>query len=246
MPPTDTLIADAAAEALAFAHLTRSLPLADRTAPTPCADWTIADLADHVAAGVIRDAESFHRARLGTASPPVTSSPAAIRSAAIRLGIAHLSAALDAAPAVWPDIPMAFGAYPVADALRCLVVEFGVHADDLRIAAGDRRSTLSAATLRALFGFGELYLLLQAAPLESAPFTFTLSAPATTMSVTLDRRRAWRSAARAPPRECRDRRLRRRHRPADAAPARRHRPRLDVLDPARLAPLYPLPPSDAL
>ena len=237
MPTTAPLIADAAAEALAFADLLDTVAPADRTAPTPCADWTIADLAEHVAAGAFRDAESFHRARLRTASPPGEVVVGGDPAAAIRLAIDHLRAAHDAAPTPWPDIPMAFGPYPVADALSCLVIEFGVHADDLRIATGDPRSALSQPTRHALFGFGELYLLMQAAPLENAPVTFTLSSPAATMSITWTGSRWRRGAGSA--RECRitgpdDAIARLMLRRLDITDAR-----LNLHDPAGLAPLYP-------
>jgi uncharacterized protein (TIGR03083 family) len=236
MSDTTALLTDAAMEALAFADLYDTVPPADRALPTPCSEWSIADLAEHVAAGAFRDAESFHRARLGTTSPPGEVVIAGAPAAAIRLSVDHLRNALDAAPAEWPDVPMAFGAYSAADALQCLIIEFGVHADDLRIAVGDDGSTLSSATRRALFGFGERYLLLQAEPLECPPVTFTLSAPAATMSVTWTGSR-WRPGASAAG-ECRitgtdDAIARLMLRRLDVTD-----PRLDVLDPARLAPIF--------
>lgn len=234
MPSLTRLADDAAAEALAFADLLDTI--GDLSAPTPCGAWTIADLAEHVAAGAFRDAESFHRARLGTASPPGDVAIGCNPAAAIRFAVEHLLAAVDSPPEAWPTVPMAFGPYPVAEALQSLIIEFGVHADDLRIATGDRAPTLSAATLHALFGFGELYLLLQAEPLQTAPLTFTLAAPATTMSVTWTGSR-WRRGASAI-RECRiagsnDAIARVMLRRLDVTD-----PRLDVLDPAHLAPLF--------
>lgn len=228
---------DAAAEALAFADLLDSVPSADRSAPSPCDGWTIADLAEHVAAGSFRDAESFHRARLGTASPPGDVVIGGDPAAAIRFSVDHLLAALESPPADWPTVPMAFGPYPVAQALQSLIIEFGVHADDLRIATGDRHSVLSSAALHALFGFGELYLLLQAAPIEAAPVTFTLVAPTTTMSVTWTGS-GWQRGASAD-RQCRiagsdDAIARLMLRRLDITD-----PRVDVVDPAGLAPLYP-------
>ena len=152
------------------------------------------------------------------------------------MSVDHLRAAFADPPAEWPTVPMAFGPYPVSDALRCLVIEFGVHRDDLRVALGDQQSTFSPATLDALFGFGDLFLLLLAEPLEAELFTFTLSAPSATMSITWTGRR-W-SRGPGAPRECRIA-------ATDDAIARLilrrtdiDDTRFDLLDPHGLAPLF--------
>jgi uncharacterized protein (TIGR03083 family) len=227
------LAAAAISEALAFADLLDHLTPDQHTAPTPCTDWTVADLAAHVAAGWFRDAEAFHRARVGSTAPPAdldldgsAALPAVIRSAAD-----HLSSAVRMLPSD-PGIvvPLLFGPYAVADALRCLIIEFGVHTDDLAIAAGSRQPLLSGATVAALFGFGELYLLMQAEPLESDAVTLSLAA----MSITWTGSR-WRRGAGAA-RECRiagsdDAIARLMLRRIDVTD-----PRIDVLDPTCLAP----------
>ncbi|MBU9766204.1 maleylpyruvate isomerase family mycothiol-dependent enzyme [Mycobacterium sp. TNTM28] len=179
------LLATAARDALAFADLLECLAPAQRQAPTPCAGWTIDDLATHVAVVCFRDAEAFHRARIQTSTPPgeLTLVNPDLPDA-IRLGVAHLRAAFDQAPDRWPVIPTPFGEFPVAAALRSLILEFGVHLDDLKIARGDRRPTLSPATVDALFGFGELFLLRQAQPVESRPVTLRLTAPSKSMAIT--------------------------------------------------------------
>jgi uncharacterized protein (TIGR03083 family) len=230
-------LADAAiSEALDFADLLDHLTSDQHTAPTPCTDWTVADLAAHVAAGLFRDAEAFHRTRVGSTTPPVelgldgsVALPAVIRSAADHLSDAVL--ALPSDPGI--VVPLPFGPYPVADALHCLIIEFGVHADDLAIAAGSRQPLLSSATIAALFGFGEPYLLMQAQPLESDAVTLALAAPSKTMSITWTGTR-WRRGAGAA-RECRitgsdDAIARLMLRRVDVTD-----PRIDVLDPARLA-----------
>jgi uncharacterized protein (TIGR03083 family) len=149
--PSLTLLADAvAAEALTFADLLDHLDAADRTAPTPCAAWTIDDLAAHVASGAFRDAEAFHRARLGTSSPPAELAFSGDAASAIRLSIEHLRAALDHPPGRWPTIPMAFGPYPVDAALQSLVIEFGTHRNDLEIAMGESDDALARLMLRRL------------------------------------------------------------------------------------------------
>ena len=155
--------------------------------------------------------------------------PDVIRSAAD-----HLSDAVQALPSDPGIVPLPFGPYPVADALRCLIIEFGVHADDLAIAVGSRQPLFSSATLAALFGFGELYLLMQAQPLESDAVTLSLAVPSTTVSITWTGSRWKRGAGAA--RECRiagsdDAIARLMLRRIDVTD-----PRIDVLDPARLAP----------
>jgi uncharacterized protein (TIGR03083 family) len=198
--PSLTHLADAvAAEALTFADLLDRLDTAERAAPTPCAAWTIDDLAAHVASGAFRDAESFHRARLGTSSPPTELAFSGDAASAIRLSIEHLRAALARPPASWPMIPMAFGQYPAEAALQCLVIEFGTHRNDLEVAMGDP-APFSRATLDALLGFGEFYLLLQASPLEATPMTLVLDAPSSRMSITWDGRRWARGAPEGTPR----------------------------------------------
>ena len=138
MPALTRLAHSAIAEAIAFADLLDKLEPERRRSPTPCAEWTIDDLAAHVASGAFRDVEAFHRARLGTSSPP---GELAIENTdlaeAIRLSVNHLRGALDHAPSRWPIIPMPFGHYPAATALQGLIIEFGVHHNDLAIAAGD-------------------------------------------------------------------------------------------------------------
>jgi uncharacterized protein (TIGR03083 family) len=237
--PTLSHLADAVtAEAHAFADLIATLDPRHLRAPTPCAGWSVRDLTAHVASGLLRDAEAFHRARFGTNCPPgeLTLSDDADHAAVIRLGIEHLHAALAHPPHPWPAIPTPFGAYAVDDALRCLVIEFGVHRDDLRLALGDRDSAYSPATLDALFTFGELYLLLQAEPLEAQALTFTLAAPSATMSVTWTGDH-W-SRGSGAPRECRitasdDTIARLMLRRLDVTDSR-----VDLRDPAGIAPLF--------
>ncbi|MGW4096933.1 maleylpyruvate isomerase family mycothiol-dependent enzyme [Mycobacterium sp. NPDC004974] len=181
----DHLLTAATDEALAFADLLESLDADQRRCPTPCAGWTIDDLADHVAVVCFRDAEAYHRARAQITTPPrelTLANPDL--PAAIRLAVGHLQTAFDQAPSQWPVIPAPFGDFPVAAALRSLILEFGVHLDDLRVATGDRHSTFSPATIEAILGFGELFLLRQAQPLESGPVTLRLTAPSKSMAIT--------------------------------------------------------------
>src|SRR5262245_47328997 len=113
----DNLLTSATGEALAFADLLESLDADQRRSPTPCAGWTIDDLADHVAVVCFRDAEAYHRARAQITTPPgelTLDNPDL--PAAIRLAVGHLQAAFDQAPSQWPVIPAPFGDFPVAAA----------------------------------------------------------------------------------------------------------------------------------
>ncbi len=165
--------------------------------PTPCSEWTVQDLAAHVATGLFTAAEAFHRARFGVASPPseITDPiPADALADRIRLGAGHLRDALERGPRTWPDIGLRFGRYPFAAALQCLVIEYGVHCNDLTRATTDPAASLPRAAVDALFGFGAQYLLLQADPLEAAEtasMAFTLRAPSTSMTIAWDGTR-WR------------------------------------------------------
>jgi uncharacterized protein (TIGR03083 family) len=184
MTITDLLTA-ASHEALAFADLLDGLTPDQRRSPTPCTGWSIDGLATHVAAGYFRDAEAFHRARLHTNTPPGELALANTDlPAAIRLAVEHLQSAFEHPPSQWPEIPARFGRFPVAAALRSVILEFGVHLDDLKVATGDRHSTFSPATIEAILGFGELLLLRQAQPLESGPVTLRLTAPSKSMAIT--------------------------------------------------------------
>ena len=176
------LLDAATAELRAFADVLDGIE--HRHLPTPCAGWTVRDLAAHVAVGAYRNAEATHRARIGSLSPPGEldlgdADPVTV----IRQASDHMHAAF-AATENWPPIPLPFGTYPVDIALGCLIIEYGTHLADLKAAAGLVDSALSEATRAALFDFGERYLLLQAEPLDSGPVTLTLAAPAKTMSIT--------------------------------------------------------------
>jgi uncharacterized protein (TIGR03083 family) len=158
-------------------------------APTPCADWTVKDLSAHVATGLFTAAESFHRARFGAVTPPSTVTdpiPAEALAERIRLAANHLDDALRRGPQRWPDIGLRFGRYPYPAAVQCLVLEYGVHCNDLDRAAVDPTAPLPREAVDALFGFGVHYLLLQAEPVEAAPMTFTLRAPSATLSISWD------------------------------------------------------------
>ncbi|OBF27425.1 maleylpyruvate isomerase family mycothiol-dependent enzyme [Mycobacterium sp. ACS4331] len=171
--------------------------------PTPCAGWTVEDLAAHVATGLFTAAEAFHRARFGALSPPSKISgpiPSDALADRIRLGASHLREALDRGPRTWPDIGLRFGRYPFAAALQCLVIEYGVHCNDLTRATTDPAAPFPRAAVDALFGFGAQYLLLQAEPLEAPeipeapgtpPMKYTLRAPSATMTIAWDGAR-WR------------------------------------------------------
>jgi len=224
------------AEARAFATLYARTDAVARTRSTPCTEWSVDDLAAHLAVGLFRDAEAFHRARVGARTAPgpldVGDLPA---DEVIHLGVDHLRAALQHPPRRWPDIPTPFGSFPIVDALTTLLIEVGVHLDDLNVATGNREASLSPPTLRALFGFGEMYLLLQAAPVASGPFGYTLVAPSSTMSMSWDGHR-WSAGVTSSPQctvtgsdDAVARLMLRRIDPGDA--------RLEVTDPDRFAPM---------
>ncbi|GFG63892.1 hypothetical protein MKUB_13820 [Mycobacterium kubicae] len=236
-PALASLLEDVAGELQACAEIFEELTTTHFGLPTPCRGWTVADLAIHVATGAFRDAEAFHRARLAISSPPgEVTLDSTDYATAVRLAAEHLRAALALGPPRWPAVPTPFGTMPVAVALQSLVVEFGVHRNDLEVAAGRPDTAFSAATLSALFGFGDHYLLRQAAPVDSPAFALALDAPAALMGVT------WTGTAWIPGRNA-DRLCRVSGSDDDIARLMLRRldiddPRLDVHDPFGLAALF--------
>ena len=81
---------------------------------------------------------------------------------------------------------MPFGHYPATTALQSLIIEFGVHHNDLAIAAGDADAPFTAATLDAVFGFGDPTYCCRRRPSRPGPLCFTLTAPSKSMSITWD------------------------------------------------------------
>jgi uncharacterized protein (TIGR03083 family) len=138
--------------------------------PTRCADWTVRDLARHVLWGVSMEAEALEHARASDPTPAVGVDPGVVtdgRAAALTLE-GHLRRLLDALevleateatePARRPvvEVPLAAATLPLDHVRDVLLMEAGVHADDLRHASTGGSSLpvdVVAATARFLVPF---------------------------------------------------------------------------------------------
>lgn len=161
--------------------------------PTPCAGWSVADLTEHLAAVAFRQAESFHRARVGgreapapmTIDVPPASLPRALHAAADHLTTARK--AMDAA--TLGTVPLPVATLPARTAAAALVVEYGVHRHDLSVALGDTDPTLSAATAHALWSVAPGLLAMLARPAGERPLAYRFEAPSGAVTLGWDGRR---------------------------------------------------------
>lgn len=130
---------DAALDALAtFTERVRGAP--DRlSTQTRLAGWDVAALANHVAAVAWQQGEAFHRARMQIAEAP---SYVAVKLAdpvdAIERATTHLRSGIDQLDATGePIVPLPFAALPASFAAAVLLIEYGVHLNDLEHALGE-------------------------------------------------------------------------------------------------------------
>jgi uncharacterized protein (TIGR03083 family) len=130
--------------------------------PTGLGDWTVADLAAHVAAVTWQQAEAFHRHRLSLTDAPtnavVHADPAALPGC-IDVAAAHLRSALSHDFAETPNVPLPFAALPVSIAARVIAIEYGFHRYDVQRASG-RAGELRAEVAGYLLEQLPIFLLL--------------------------------------------------------------------------------------
>ena len=109
------------------------------THPTRLPEWDIGGLARHVGAVVWQQGEAFHRARAAIAEAPsyleikLDDPVDAIERAAahFRSGIDQLDASSE------PIVPLPFAALPASFAAAVVLIEYGVHLNDLEHALGE-------------------------------------------------------------------------------------------------------------
>ncbi|GLZ46419.1 hypothetical protein Acsp06_26040 [Actinomycetospora sp. NBRC 106375] len=109
-------------------------------APTRCAGWTVLDLARHLAWATSMEADALRRARLGATGVAEGRHPG-VDADTVRAGLADgvdaLLAELDRGVlALDALLPLPTGAVPMAFGSQVLVLEAGVHADDVENALG--------------------------------------------------------------------------------------------------------------
>ena len=127
-----------------FLAVLDSSPDADWSRPTRLAGWTVTDLVVHTVWGVSMEADALRRCRLrieasaeGQVADP--SSPPRELATRLRDAVEHLLAelaSLDEGEAGVRLVPMPYGTMPLTAVLPILVMEAGVHANDLLAAVG--------------------------------------------------------------------------------------------------------------
>ena len=133
-PATRATLAVAVDELERLTGAVRPLDAGDWARATTCGDWTVADLAAHVAEIAWRQAEAFHRYRLTTTDPPGPATVAAdVEALPRRLDVAaaHLRAAIEADLDETPNVPLPFAPLPASIAGQVLAIEYGVHRYDI-------------------------------------------------------------------------------------------------------------------
>lgn len=108
-------------------------------APTPCSDWTVADLAAHLAAGQALRAEALRRMRAGVEESGPAAEVSGDRTAVLDVLREENARMEEALGALTEDdlermVPMPFGPFPLDLLLQIFVMEAGVHAQDLQMA----------------------------------------------------------------------------------------------------------------
>lgn len=135
-------------------------------APTPCSEWTVADLAAHLAAGQAFKADALRRMQSGVteAGPiPTVSGDRSTVLTELRENNAQLEAELARLNPGDLDklVPLPFGAFPVMLVLQIYVMEAGVHGQDVQMAMTGRAVLpqdvieATATVLTAVFDPGE-------------------------------------------------------------------------------------------
>jgi uncharacterized protein (TIGR03083 family) len=135
-------------------------------AQTPCAEWTVADLAAHLAAGQAFKADALQRMKSGVTDVgpvPTVSDDRSTLLNQLRENNARLEAELEGLSAHDLDkpVPLPFGAFPLEAVLQIFVMEAGVHAQDVQMAMTGRGILppdvidATAAILPAVFDPGE-------------------------------------------------------------------------------------------
>ena len=125
-----------------IATLPASADAAGWRAATRCQDWTVADLAAHVVWGASMEADALRRARLGHTEPAEgrTIDAAEVAPEVIVAELYAARQALVEELAVVGDhdgdriVPLPYGQLPLAVFLPILVMEAGIHTDDLAAA----------------------------------------------------------------------------------------------------------------
>ncbi|WP_405600121.1 TIGR03086 family metal-binding protein [Streptomyces sp. NBC_01410] len=148
------------------------------TAPTPCSDWNVSQLVDHLVTGqrVFTDVMAEQPTSQGPEQPAGTESTPASLKAAVRESAGALAAAFARPGALERTVQAPIGEVPGPVALHLQTVEHLVHGWDLAQATGQKALFDDTAVEREIeFARG---LVAQLPPAPDGPFAMSRTAPA--------------------------------------------------------------------
>jgi uncharacterized protein (TIGR03086 family) len=133
----------------AAAAIVDGVPPERRDAPSPCADWTVAEVVEHVIEGNLRVARAL--------GPDLADVPEGAESLGPRLrsSAEALVAALGLPDALAGTVTVPFGTVPVPVAVQLRTIEALVHGWDVAVASGQDPAQLPADVAEAGIGFSE-------------------------------------------------------------------------------------------
>jgi uncharacterized protein (TIGR03086 family) len=136
----------------AAAAIVDDVPPDRRDAPSPCANWTVTDVVEHVIEGNLVVARAL--------GPDLADAPEVAESLAPRFRSAAeaLVAALALPDALTGTVTVPFGTVPVPVAVQLRTIEALVHGWDVAVATGQDPAGLPADVAEAGIGFSESML----------------------------------------------------------------------------------------
>jgi uncharacterized protein (TIGR03086 family) len=133
----------------AAAALVDGVPPDRREVPSPCADWTVTDVVEHVITGNLTVARAL--------GPDLADAPQVAESLGprFRSSAEALVAALALPDALTRTVTIPFGTVPVPVAVQLRTIEALVHGWDVAVASGQDPEGLPADVAEAGIGFSE-------------------------------------------------------------------------------------------
>ena len=159
----------------AAAAIVDGVPPDRRDAPSPCADWTVIDVVEHVIEGNLVVARAL--------GPDLADAPEVDESLAprFRSSAEALVAALALPDALAGSVTIPFGTVPVPVAVQLRTIEALVHAWDVAVATGEDPAGLPADLAETGIGFSES--MFERADRTRLPFAAAVALPESAPSI---------------------------------------------------------------